>query len=124
MSVDIFLQDFSAEPADRSATIGPILAALLDSSGTRITTSDGAADVYGLVDSPVIGLMFNHVDGDAAWDVIYEIALAAKWVVMPVGCAVCVPSEELADSIPEELREMSFELVRSGADILRLVRSS
>jgi hypothetical protein len=124
MSSDIFLQDFSAELPDRSAKVDPILTALLDSSGTRITTSDGEADVYGLADSPMNGLMFNHVEGDAAWDVIYEIALAAKWVVMPVGCAVCVPSEEIVDSIPEELREMGFELVRSGSDILRLVRSS
>lgn len=124
MSFDIFLQDFSAESADRSAVIDPIVAALVDSSGPRIVTSDGTADVYGLAESPVIGLMFNHVDGDAALDVIYEIALAAKWVVMPVGCAVCVPSEEIVDSIPEDLREMGFELVRSGADILRLLRSS
>jgi len=121
VSFDIFLQDFAETPEDRSSEVLQVLSPLMQESGQQITTSDGEADVYGASDLPLTGLMFTHIAGEAAWDVIFQVALAAGWVVMPVGFPVLVPEARLVDSIPAELRDMGIDVVGSGADILRIV---
>ncbi|MES1170062.1 MAG: hypothetical protein ABUL47_05170 [Leifsonia sp.] len=114
MSFDIFLQDFSAESADRSREILPLLAPLLD--GGEIITTDGSAYVYGIEDPPITGLMFTHVVGDAAWDVIFEAALTANWIVLVDG-KVLIVNDGQRGTIPEDLAEAPTMLVRSGTEL-------
>jgi hypothetical protein len=121
VSFDVYLQDFSDEQTDRGDEVHGVLDRLLDQSGSRIVTHDGDAEVYGIDDDPLNGLMFSNVDGDSAWDVIYAVADAANWVVMPVGCPICVLSEDFIETIPEELLEPGVVIVESGEDILRVV---
>src|SRR5436853_188265 len=46
---------------------------------------DGEADVYGVPpeSQPLTSLMFNHVAGDGAFDLIVAVARAADLVVLP-----------------------------------------
>lgn len=118
MSFDIYLQDFSDTPADRSETVGQrILAPVLDPDGENIVTADGSAAVYGAREVPLHGLMFNHIAGELAWDVIFAAAAAGDWVVMPVGGPLCIARQELADSVPDELKDEGIVLVRSGKEL-------
>lgn len=118
MSWDIFLQDFSDPPVDKSETVRRVLGPHLDSSRSRVTTADGEADVYGLDDEVVNGLMFNHVSGEAAWDLMYELAVAADWVVMPIGGPICIVSEEQRATIHDDLADEPVVLVHSGTVLL------
>lgn len=125
MSFDIYLQDFSDDPADRSASVGrSVLAPLLDADGENIVTADGSAAVYGATDVPQEGLMFNHVDGDLAWDVIFDAAVAGDWVIMPVGVPVCIVRDEQRRAVPDELKDVGIVLVRSGRELREVVTSA
>lgn len=117
MSFDIFLQDFADDPSDRRDDVTRILGPLLDSDEHNLTTGDGSAAVYGLDESPMNGLMFNRVDGDEAWQVIFATAVAADWVVMPVGGPICIVSEDQRSSVPEELADADIVLVNSGVEL-------
>ncbi|MCD2441836.1 hypothetical protein LQ757_06035, partial [Agromyces sp. SYSU K20354] len=117
MSFDVFLQDFSDTPADRSESVGRVLRPLFDADGWNVVTADGSAAVFGASDVPLDGLMFNHIAGELAWDVIFDAAVAGDWVIMPVGGPVCIVTEQQADSIPEELQDVGLVLVRSGKDL-------
>jgi hypothetical protein len=118
MSFDIYLQDFSDAPADRSESVGQrVLAPLLDADGENVVTADGSVAVYGASEVPLDGLMFNHIEGDLAWDVIFDAAVAGSWVIMPVGGPLCIVSEEHADSVPEELKDDGLVLVHSGKEL-------
>jgi hypothetical protein len=123
VSFDIFLQDFADDPSDRRDEVMRILGPLLDSDEHNLTTGDGSAGVYGLDESPMNGLMFNHVDGDEAWQVIFDTAAAADWVVMPVGGPVCIVSETQRPSVPDDLTDAAIVLVHSG-DELRAAATS
>ncbi len=118
MSFEVYLQDFSDAPADRSVAVGQrMLAPLLDAQRASIATADGSADVYGADEVPLHSLMFDHIDGDLAWDVVFDAAVAGDWVVLPVGCRVCIVDDAHADSIPAELRDVGHTLVRSGSEL-------
>ncbi|KQZ10745.1 hypothetical protein ASD23_00825 [Agromyces sp. Root1464] len=118
MSFDVYLQDFSDAAADRSESVGQqVLAPLLDAGGENVMTADGSAAVYGARDVPLDGLMFNHIEGDLAWDVIFDAAVAGSWVIMPVGGPLCIVREEQTDSVPEELKDDGLVLVRSGKEL-------
>ena len=118
MSFEVFLQDFSDAPADRSMTVGQrVLAPLLDAKSASVVTTDGSAEVYGADEVPLHSLMLNQIDGDLAWDVIFDAAVAGDWVVLPVGRPVCIVDSAQADSIPDELRDLGHVLVRSGSDL-------
>lgn len=118
VSFDIYLQDFSDAPADRTEFVGMgLLAPLLDATGANVVTADGGAAVYGANEVPLPWLMFNRVEGDLAWDVIYDAAVSGDWVVMPVGGPLSIVAEQQVDSIPEELRELGVILVRSGREL-------
>ncbi|MDN4472114.1 hypothetical protein [Demequina zhanjiangensis] len=121
MSFDIYVQGFGDDPVDMAATIGPILAPLLSVDGLSISTGDGSADVYGARKSPMNGLMFNHVAGKRAWEVIFEVAKAADWVVIPVGGPVCLVGEHQLAALPAELRDVPVEVVHSGQELLGAV---
>jgi hypothetical protein len=116
VSFDIFLQNFVESSTDRSGLVRAILGPILSTSGIEFTTADGSAAVY--------GLMFNNVDGETAWDVIYAVAVAGEWVVMPVGCPVCVISDDQIVTLPEGLDDPAPIRVSSGAEILAAIRSA
>jgi len=118
MSFDVYLQDFADKPADRSASVGRrVLAPLLDAGAENILTADGSAAVYGASDAPLEGLMFNHIEGDRAWDVIFDAAVVGDWVIMPVGAPLCIVREEQRNSVPDELEDEGIVLVRSGSEL-------
>lgn len=125
MSFDVFLQDFADVPRDRSVTIGQrVLEPLLDASRRNIVTGDGSAAVHFTDNGPLYGIMFNHIDGDAAWDVIYEIAVAGDWVILPVGGPVCVVADEHVVAVPPEARATGVVVVGSGQELRRAATST
>ncbi|HEY1106296.1 hypothetical protein MUN74_04450 [Agromyces endophyticus] len=121
MSFEIYLQDFADTPRDRRDAVGPLLRSFTDESGENIRTADGMAAVYGADDDPLTGLMLNHVEGELVWQVIFDLAVAGDWVIMPVGCPVCVVSEAQADSVPPELHDNGVVLVDSGSRLLDVI---
>jgi hypothetical protein len=124
VSFDIYLQDFSDEPEDRSHVVGALLSPLLDDLGQRVRTVDGSASVYGASDSPLHGLMFNHVEGESAWDLIYDVAVASHWAIMPVGCPICLVDDGLIGLLPSDLLEDGYVVVHDGADILSAIKAA
>ncbi|MCP3859792.1 MAG: hypothetical protein GY704_09085 [Phycisphaeraceae bacterium] len=112
MSFDVFVQRFVAGWSD---TLDPaaVLAALEGgecsvSGGTtegfsRIETTDGGADVYGIsVGSQA--LMVNHIDGAQAWEAVWEVAHAIGAVVLSVGAPPIVTRDIHLEDLPPELR--------------------
>jgi len=118
VSFDVYLQDFLTVPADRSESVGQrVLAPSLDARGENVVTADGSAAVYGASHVPLDGLMFNHIDGDLAWDVIFDAAVAGDWVILPIGGPVCTIREGQADTVPEELKADGLVPVRTGTEL-------
>lgn len=128
MSFDIFLQGFSsgdAAPGDGAAAMAILDPLIIDRDGNGwalVQTNDGTADVYG-IDTPDRGFMFNHVGGRTAWDVIFAVAQAAGFVVMPVGCGTLLVDDALRRELPEGTPEPVLP-IRSGADILSAIESA
>jgi len=128
VSFDIFLQGFrdgAGTPGDQAAAIAiitPLLAGPISGGYGRIVTADGEADLYGLGDSDE-GLMVNRASGHQIWQVIVDIARAAGYVVLPVGCPACVVDEVAIGHLPDELREAAV-LVHDGGDLELLVLSA
>jgi hypothetical protein len=127
VSFDIFLQGWRggvAADGDGDAgmrVLDPLVVSREDEYGfARIATTDGGADVYG-IGAPSQGFMFNHASGRAVWDVMYEVALAAGFVVMAVGCPVCVTDAAMVSELPE--LPFATVVVHSGKDILRAVET-
>jgi hypothetical protein len=85
---------------------------------TRVTTDDGDAEVYGVGTD---GLMFTHASGRQVWTVMYEVARAGNWAIIPVGCATCVPTQSMVAHVPDALRADAL-VVSSGDDVLAAVR--
>ena len=85
-----------------------------------MSTPDGDAEVYGLGGD---GLMITHASGEFIWQVMVDVAIAGDYVIMPVGCAVCVVHQEMMDQLPEVLRDRAV-LVRSGSDVLSVLSST
>ncbi len=85
----------------------------------HIGYQDGTADVY-LGDD---GMMANHISGRDPWDLLVTGARAAEWVIMPVGCAVCITEESQRSHLPPDLDE-EVALVLTGADLLSVIESA
>jgi hypothetical protein len=49
-----------------------------------------------------------------------QVARATGYVIMPVGCPVCVLDEDAVADLPLELRDTAL-VVSSGADVLQAV---
>lgn len=49
-----------------------------------------------------------------------DVAEAAGYVIMPVGCPVCIVSEDMRAGLPEEFRAAAV-VVESGRDILSVL---
>ena len=104
MSVDVFLQGFSnGDAADGDgeaamAVLAPLIANRIHGSAV-IETLDGSAEVYG-IDSPSSGVSFSHVNGRDAWDVIVDVARAAGFMIMPVGCGTFLLDDSARTDLP------------------------
>lgn len=128
MSFDIYLQGFSggdAAPGDGAAAmtvLDPLIVERDAKGWAVIRTGDGNADVYG-IDTPDSGLMCNHVGGRTAWDVIYSVAAAARFVVMPVGRGTLLVDETMRRELPVGIPEPVLP-IRSGADILSAIETA
>ncbi len=124
MSFDVFFQGFRAGEASSSggtriaAVLEPFVEARDESDGLllRIRTSDGQADVHLSEDS----MMVSHASGSAVWELLVRGARAANWVIMPVGCPVCLTRAEQYAELPVELRD-DTRLVSSGEDLLAAI---
>jgi hypothetical protein len=90
-----------------------------DNDFALIKYGDGGADVYLDGDH----MMANHVTGHRTWDLLVEGAQEAGWVIMPVGCPTCITDEAQRPHLPEGLNEQ-VEVVRCGADLLKVIRSA
>lgn len=127
MSLDIFLQAFrrgDAASGDGEAAIAvltPLFAERSDHGWALIQTGDGTAEVHG-INHPDQGLMFNHVGGRIAWDVIFAVARDAGFVIMPVGCGTLLTHETMWDELPEGIPEPILT-IESGADLLAVIES-
>ena len=129
MSFDIYLQAFengAAVERDGSVIRDLLLAHADEQASGRdfahVSYGDGAADVYGVPadGEPCAGLMFNHVEG-TAFDLILEVARRSDFVVMPIGCPVCVVSERQVEHLPPELRNTAVEVVRTGRELADVI---
>jgi uncharacterized protein (DUF983 family) len=126
VSFDVYFQGFvDGEPA---AGGGELMRAVLKPFVTReepehdflaIQAGDGTADVY----LHSNGMMASHISGEDLWDLFMQGARAAGWVMMPVGCPVCLTDEGQRSDLPEGLQD-EVVLVRSGMELLETIRSS
>jgi len=89
-----------------------------ENSFVLVRHGDGEADIYLSPDA----MMANHVTGTDPWDLLVRGARAAGWVIMPVGCEVCITEESDRTHLPEGLHEEAI-LVSSGAELLRVVQA-
>jgi hypothetical protein len=125
VSFDTFVQGFvdgEGVSGDRAAAIrivSALLAGPVSNGFGRIVTADGEAHIYGLGDNEQ-GLMINHATGRQIWQLIVDVARAAGYAVLPVGCPVCVVDEVLINHLPDELRRDAV-LVHDGGDLERAV---
>ncbi len=90
MSFDVFLQGFrrgDAADGEGAAVMRVLSPHIAERSEhwARLVIDDGDAEVFGIAD-PETGLLFNHVSGRLMWSVIVDVARAAGFVVMPIGC--------------------------------------
>ena len=126
VSFDIFLQSFkdgvaaagNAEAARQ--VLETYLAKVPDEGYALVRTADGEADVYGVGSD---SLMFNHAGGVLIWQVMVDVAKAADWVIMPVGCPVCVVRAEMIRELPAGLKDDAV-VINSGADLREVIARS
>lgn len=126
VSFDVFFQRFKDGEADPGGgdAMRRVLAPFIvsdepDHHLAHIELGDGGADAY-LHDD---GMLANHVTGHRAWDLLVEGALAAGWVILPVGCPTCITDEAQRRHLPEGL-DQDVELVLNGADLLKVIQSA
>ncbi len=127
MSFDIFFQRFRGKDISVGdgrrveAFLAPIIVQR-DTQWAVIRTADGEAYLYGM-DTLGSNLMINHASGRAIWDVMFELACAGGFVVMPVGCGTCITEatemSDLPDAVPEPIT-----VIRSGQDLLDVVENA
>jgi hypothetical protein len=127
MSFDVFLQAFRDGGAGRASdgAVLEILEPLVTSrreGWARVATVDGESDVFG-IDDAGSGLMFVNPQGLVIWDVMVDIAKAAGFVVMPIGCGTCIVDERIVSDLPEGIPK-PVVMVRSGAELAAVARSS
>ena len=67
--------------------------------------------------------MFTHKSGRRVWDVMFDVARAGNWAIMPVGCPTCVPMLSMIAELPDELRSDAV-VVNSAAKLLDAVLRS
>ena len=124
MSYDVFLQNFEngqSSTADHDAVYRLLEPNLRDRDGSfaLLATPDGEADLYG-IDDLRSGFMANHISGTAVWDTLYGAATLGPYVIMPVGCPVCLTTEEARRHLPEAFASTAV-VISSGAELWEVV---
>jgi len=84
----------------------------------RVRVGDGQADIY-LHDG---GMMANHIEGRDPWDLLVQGARAANWIIIPVGCAMCLAQQGQMEELPEALDE-DVAVTETGADLRAVIES-
>lgn len=86
--------------------------------GVELATADGRAEVYGFEGEQTEGSTITGLEGEAVWQVVFDLMERGRMVAMPLDSSVCVTSpEEIAD-LPEELRhDVGVVVVRSAAEL-------
>ena len=128
MSFDIFLQGFRGEDGDdgdweaANRALTPYLVNHEETLAYALIRTPGGdrADVYGVGGT---SLMVNHSTGGQIYDVLYAVAAAGRWAVIPPGCPTCVTSDDLLNDLPEVLRRNAI-VVTSGDDIRRAIEEA
>lgn len=123
MSFDVFFQGFLGGESleDGGARMREVLAPhISEEDGTflRVRVGDGEADIY-FRDG---GMMANHISGQDPWDLLVRGAQAANWVIIPVGCPMCLTRPGQQEELPVGL-DNSVVLVEAGADLRALIES-
>lgn len=125
----MFLQAFrDGDDTDADAVlldglIRPHLASMGEETGcATLTFADGRLDLHGL-DDLGSGFMVNHVEGEAAYGFLVDVASQADLAILPVGCPTAVCGDHLLAHLPDELRD-DVVVVRTGADLLDLIRTA
>jgi hypothetical protein len=125
VSFDIFFQRFdetNADPAAVMAVLEPFVVEAEDRFHfVRVRLADGEADVY--LSDPSSGLMINRASGRAVWDLMYDLAVAGRFVVLPVGCGTCVPDAAMVDELPD-YAPPPVTVIASGAELLHVVQTA
>jgi hypothetical protein len=126
MSFDVFFQRFLH--GERHPGGGDLMREILkpyivrdvpDQQFAYVEIGDGSADIY--LDQN--DMLANHVSGEDPWDLMVRGARAADWVIVPVGCSTCITDESQRAHLPQELGH-DVALVKSGADLLGVIRSA
>lgn len=123
MSFDIFFQRFDDTGAEAEAVMA-VLEPFISERGdgfVQVAVGDGGADVY--ISDPSRGAMVNHASGTAVWNLMYDLAVAGRFAIVPVGCGTCVPDAGMADEV-RDYAPQPITVVRSGTELLQVVESS
>jgi hypothetical protein len=121
VSFDTFLQDFSGRPlaaAEERAVrdlVEPHIGRVGD-GWVNVVTGDGGADLYGYGDGHIEGFMVNHTQGREIWDLVFCVAAAAGFAVLPVGCGTLLPPGFDRRALPDDVPGPVLEIA-SGPDI-------
>ena len=124
MSFDVFMRAFRAGEAtdgDGAAAV-EVLASLVterDERWARVTATEGESDVFG-IDEPASGLTFHHSSGRAIWQVMFDVARAGGFVVMPVGGPTCVPPGVAVEDVPDG-HDGDVRTVTTGDELRRAI---
>ena len=127
VSFDVYLQGFRGGEAGQGNgdaamdLITPFISQRTD-DWARVVMDDGEADVFG-ISQPSTGLMFSHLSGGHAWSLVFEVAQAAGFAILPVGCPTCVVSVERLHALPEELASDAI-VVSSRDDLLAVIENA
>ncbi len=60
--------------------------------------------------------MINHASGGSVWDVMYRLAVAGRFAVLPVGCGRASSMKRWAGGLPDDVPQ-PVVVVGSGADL-------
>lgn len=119
MSIDVFFQGFNNGDArdcgsnEMKRVLAPLsTAGLVDPSYFEVICGDGRADIY-LSESACLA---NEISGNDPWDLLIQAARAANWVIMPIGCPVCMTAEDQRSDLTEELQQ-DLVLVTAGKEL-------
>lgn len=132
MTFDIFVQPLaraaaptSQDPAVRSMLLDFAETYEPESRFAHLGFPDGHADVFGVPppDTAFEGLMFNHVAGLEACELIVRVARATDSVIMPAGCPLCLVDPVQRGSLPDApaLLEAGIVIVTSGAHLRAVI---
>lgn len=125
MSFDIHFQGFIAGSSGKGGghhmreVLGPYTVDRQpEFSFLKVEIGDGSADVYLHED----GMMASRIKGNASLDLLVRGAKAANWVIIPVGCSVCLTAPEQRKQLPQDLLD-DVVLIESGVDLLAVINA-